>query len=115
MKTIGDLESEANRIENELMEEKNTEIDFVTLSANLTSCKTKLVTLRTKAENIHSKIKRYRDERRKRLNEIKRYQTLLIDLEHWLGEAQSTISTDIKLTTVKIVRDQIRASEVTLH
>merc|ERR1719232_2546686 len=112
LKTIGDLESEANRIENELMEEKNTEIDFVTLSANLTSCKTKLVTLRTKAENIHSKIKRYRDERRKRLNEIKRYQTLLIDLEHWLGEAQSTISTDIKLTTVKIVRDQIRASEV---
>ena len=94
------------------MAEKNNEIDFMTLSANLTSCKTKLVTLHTKADNIHSKIERYRDERRKRLNEIKRYQTLLIDLEHWLGEAQSTISTDIKLTTVKIVRDQIRASEV---
>ena len=94
------------------MAEKNNEIDFTTLSANLTSCKTKLVTLHTKADNIHSKIERYRDERRKRLNEIKRYQTLLIDLEHWLGEAQSTISTDIKLTTVKIVRDQIRASEV---
>ena len=87
----------------------------MTLSANLTSCKTKLVTLHTEAENVHSKIERYRDERRKRLNEIKRYQTLLIDLEQWLGEAQSTISTDIKLTTVKIVRDQIRASEVSLN
>ena len=84
----------------------------MTLSANLTSCKTKLVTLHTEADNVHSKIIQYRDERRKRLNEIKRYQTLLIDLEQWLGEAQSTISTDIKLTTVKIVRDQIRASEV---
>ena len=84
----------------------------MTLSANLTSCKTKLVTLHTEADNVHSKIIKYRDERRKRLNEIKRYQTLLIDLEQWLGEAQSTISTDIKLTTVKIVRDQIRASEV---
>ena len=84
----------------------------MTLSANLTSCKTKLVTLHTEADNVHSKIIQYRDERRKRLNEIKRYQTLLIDLEQWLGETQSTISTDIKLTTVKIVRDQIRASEV---
>merc|ERR1712176_1016763 len=112
LKSIGDLETEANRIEKELIEEKNNEIDFMTLSANLTSCKTKLVTLHTEADNVHSKIIQYRDERRKRLNEIKRYQTLLIDLEQWLGEAQSTISTDMKLTTVKIVRDQIRASEV---
>ena len=97
------------------MAEKNNEIDFMTLSANLTSCKTKLVTLHTQAEHVHSRIEKYREDRRKRLTEIKRYQTLLIDLEHWLGEAQSTISTDIKLTNVKIVRDQIRASEVSLY
>ena len=96
----------------ELTAENNNEIDFMTLSASLSSCKTQLVALRTKTENVLSKIVRNKDERRKRLHEIKRYQTLLIDLEQWLGEAQSTISMDIKLTTVKIVRDQIRASEV---
>jgi len=32
-------------------------------------------------------------------------------LEQWLGEAQATISMEIKLTSAKVVRDQIRASE----
>ena len=51
-------------------------------------------------------------ERKKRVLEIKRYQALLVDLEAWLGEAQSTISSEIKLTSAKVVRDQIRASQV---
>ena len=70
------------------------------------------MTLHTIAETQNSKIERFKAERKKKVNEIKRYQAMLIDLEEWLGEAQGTIRTDIRLTTVKIVRDQIRASEV---
>jgi len=47
----------------------------------------------------------------KRVEEVKKYQSLLIDLEHWLVETQRTITTEIRLSSVKAVRDQIRASE----
>ncbi len=39
-------------------------------------------------------------------------QTLLVDLELWLTETQATIASEIKLTSVKVVKDQIRASQV---
>merc|ERR1712061_932992 len=94
-----------------ILDFNHEDIDFKTLSADLTTCKTKLVTLHTIAETQNSKIERFKAERKKKVNEIKRYQAMLIDLEEWLGEAQGTIRTDIRLTTVKIVRDQIRASE----
>ena len=97
------------------MEANKDEIDFMTLSASLTGCKTKIVSLQTDAEAKKAKLERYRTDRRKRINEIKRYQTLLIDLEQWVGEAQATISTEMRLTNVKVVRDQIRASEVSSH
>merc|ERR1711884_608315 len=111
MKSVEDLEIEADKIEMKILDFNHEDIDFKTLSADLTTCKTKLVTLHTVAENQNSKIERFKAERKKKVNEIKRYQAMLIDLEEWLGEAQATIRTDIRLTTVKIVRDQIRASE----
>ena len=70
------------------------------------------MSLHTQAESLTNKIERVVVERRKRISEIKRYQSLLIDLEQWLGEAQATLTTEIRLTSVQIVRDQIRASEV---
>ena len=73
------------------------------------------MTLHTQAESLTNKIERVVVERRKRISEIKRYQSLLIDLEQWLGEAQATLTTEIRLTSVQIVRDQIRASEVRQH
>merc|ERR1712045_135293 len=100
-----------DKIEKKILDFNHKDIDFKTLSADLTTCKTKLVTLHTIAETENSKIERFKAERKKKVNEIKRYQAMLIDLEEWLGEAQATIRTDIRLTTVKIVRDQIRASE----
>ena len=112
MKSVEDLEIEADKIEKKILDFNHKDIDFKTLSADLTTCKTKLVTLHTIAETQNSKIERFKAERKKKVNEIKRYQAMLIDLEEWLGEAQATIRTDIRLTTVKIVRDQIRASEV---
>merc|ERR1712045_779582 len=112
MKSVEDLEIEADKIEKRILDFNHEDIDFKTLSADLTTCKTKLVTLHTIAETQNSKIERFKAERKKKVNEIKRYQAMLIDLEAWLGEAQATIRTDIRLTTVKIVRDQIRASEV---
>ena len=86
----------------------------MTLSASVTGCKTQLVSLHTMAENHKTKMEICKSERKRRVQEIKKYQTLLIDLEQWLGESQSTISTEITLTSVKVVRDQIRASEVCL-
>ncbi len=39
-------------------------------------------------------------------------QSLLVDLELWLTETQATIATEIKLTSVQVVKEQIRASQV---
>ena len=112
MKTVNSLETDAKKLEQTLSESRNQDIDFTTLSANLTGCKTQIITIQTSAENLKSKIERHQSDRRKKLNEFKRYQSLLIDLEQWVGEAQSAISTEINLTNVKVVRDQIKASEV---
>ena len=113
LKTLEELESEAISIEARLQKlPSGSDVDMKSLAATLTGNRTKLVTLHTQAEAQRARIERYMIERRKRITEIKRYQTLLIDLESWLGEAQATISTEIRLTSVKVVRDQIRASEV---
>ena len=113
LKSIEDLEKDAISLEARLQSSSSdSDVDFKTLSASLTGSRTQLVTLHTQAESLTNKIERVVLERRKRINEIKRYQSLLIDLEQWLGEAQATLTTEIRLTSVQIVRDQIRASEV---
>merc|ERR1712029_1029889 len=112
LKSIAELEIEADRIAKKLSQSSNQDIDIMTLSASVTGCKTQLVSLHTMAENHKTKMERCKSERKRRIQEIKKYQTLLIDLEQWLGESQSTISTEITLTSVKVVRDQIRASEI---
>ena len=113
LKSIEDLEKDAISLEARLQSSSSTsDVDFKTLSASLTGSRTQLVSLHTQAESLTNKIERVVLERRKRINEIKRYQSLLIDLEQWLGEAQATLTTEIRLTSVQIVRDQIRASEV---
>ena len=113
LKTLEELESEAISIEARLQKmPSGSDVDMLALSATLTGNRTKLVTLHTQAEAQKGRIDRYMTERRKRIAELKRYQALLVDLEQWLGEAQATISMEIKLTSAKVVRDQIRASEV---
>ena len=113
LKSIEDLEKDAISLEARLHSSSTgSDVDFKTLSASLTGSRTQLVTLHTQAESLTAKIERVVVERRKRITEIKRYQSLLIDLEQWLGEAQATLTTEIRLTSVQIVRDQIRASEV---
>ena len=113
LKSIEDLEKDAISLEARLQSSSSaSDVDFKSLSASLTASRTQLVTLHTQAESLATKIERVVVERRKRIGEIKRYQALLIDLEQWLGEAQATLSTEIRLTSVQIVRDQIRASEV---
>merc|ERR1712227_87593 len=112
LKSIAELEIEADRIAKKLSESSNQDIDIMTLSASVTGCKTQLVSIHTMAENHKTKMERCKSDRKRRIQEIKKYQTLLIDLEQWLGESQSTISTEITLTSVKVVRDQITASEI---
>ena len=115
MKSIEDLEGEAISLEKRLQSSGLSDLDFKSLSASLTGCRTQLVTLHTQAEAQRTKIDRFVVERRRRVGELKRYQSLLIDLEQWLGEAQATISTEIRLTSVQVVRDQVRASQVSVR
>ena len=112
--TLEELEKEAQSTEKKLGQEteRGAAVDRQTLAASLTSCRTRIVTLNTQALASKGRLEGYMAERKKRVLEIKRYQALLVDLEAWLGEAQSTISSEIKLTSAKVVRDQIRASQV---
>merc|ERR1719193_1887123 len=111
--TLEELEKEAQSAEVKLAQETEAgaAVDRQTLAAKLTSCRTRIVTLNTQALVSKGRLEGYMAERKKRVVEIKRYQALLVDLEAWLGEAQSTISSEIKLTSAKVVRDQIRASQ----
>ena len=40
------------------------------------------------------------------------FQALLIDLEVWLTEVQVSLNNDLQLTSLKVVRDQIRGCQV---
>ena len=115
--TLEELEKEAQTAEVKLAQETEAgaAADRQTLAASLTSCRTRIVTLNTQALASKGRLEGYMAERKKRVVEIKRYQALLVDLEAWLGEAQSTISSEIKLTSAKVVRDQIRASQVMIR
>ena len=113
--TLEELEAETQDVEQRLAQETGAQVDRQNMAASLASCRTRLVTLNTQARAAKSRLEGYMVERKKRVAEIKRYQALLIDLEQWLGEAQSTISSEIRLTSAKVVRDQIRASQVRLR
>ena len=103
---------EAISLEKRLQSSGLSDVDFKSVSATLTGCRTHLVSLHTQAESLRTRMERCVGERRRRISEIKRYQSLLIELEQWLVEAQATITTEIRLTSARVVRDQIRASQV---
>ena len=105
---------EAISLEKRLQSSGLSDVDFKSVSATLTGCRTHLVSLHTQAESLRTRMERCVGERRRRISEIKRYQSLLIELEQWLVEAQATITTEIRLTSARVVRDQIRASQVSI-
>ena len=92
--------------------EVGLESDYLTLSAELTGCKTQLVTLHTDCDKQLANTERQRSDKKKRLAELKRFQNILIELEQWLKEAQSSIKQELKLTSVEVVEKQIKASQV---
>ena len=49
------------------------------------------------------------------MEEVRRYQSLLMELEDWLSRTQTSLAADIQLANADVVRDQIRASEVGLR
>lgn len=110
LKSLEDMEKDAIKLEGRL-QTLTPGPDTQAMSASLTGTRTSLVTLHTQAEAHTARIARYKRERMKRVEEVKKYQSLLIDLEHWLVETQRTITTEIRLSSVKAVKDQIRASE----
>merc|ERR1712096_278043 len=60
LKTIEDLEAEAINIEAKLQQlPPGTEVDKLSLSAGLTACRTRLVTLHTEAETKHTQVERH--------------------------------------------------------
>ncbi|XP_023348442.1 uncharacterized protein LOC111717154 isoform X2 [Eurytemora carolleeae] len=86
--------------------------DLQVVAAELAGLKTQLVSLGTQAESRRGRLDNYILERRRRVTEIKKYQSLLIDLEVWLNEVQATLTSDLRLTSLKVVRDQIRGCQV---
>ena len=111
LKALEDLENDAIGLESRLQLLPQG-VDMQSMSATLTRTRTSLVSLHTETEAHKARIERHRRDRMKRVEGVKKYQALLIDLEHWLLETQQTIRTEIKLSSVNAVRDQIWASEV---
>jgi len=82
------------------------------LSAELSGLVTRLVNLETAGIARRSRLETYVKQRRKRIEQVKKYQCVLIELESWLEEAEATLSSDIKLTSAAQFKDQIRAAQL---
>ena len=71
------------------------------------------------ADDGHGDINSYQDKTadesqgydKKFATELRTYQVLLDDVQRWLKDAQTTISREIKLTSKKVVKSQIRGIE----
>ena len=112
LKTIENLEQETTSIESRMQDEVGLESDYLTLSAEVTGCKTQLVSLHTDCDKQLANTERQRNDKKKRLAELKRFQNILLELEQWLEEAQTSIKEELKLTSVEVVEKQIKASQV---
>ena len=113
METINKLEEASSNLEKEI--QRNVEEpDSLILSASITSCKTQLVTLRTDSECQLTKNERSKKEKSRRLADLKRYQSILSELDTWLVTTQTSISSQIEISSVKIIKEQIRSCQVGL-
>ena len=86
--TLEELEKEAQAAEVKLSQETEagSAVDRQTLSASITSCRTRIVTLNTQALASKGRLEGYMAERKKRVIEIKRNQALLDELSpHWMA------------------------------
>ena len=109
--TADDLEA---RIASEREREPSAETDLLELGSDVTAAKTQLVAARTAAEKCRVASERCLGERRRRAKELKDYQALVLDLEQWVLGAQGQLGAEIKMASVKAVRDNIQVAEVDL-
>ena len=87
--------------------------DVQRITAEIARARTSVVTLKTEAETHAQRLERYAKDKQRRLQEVKDYNALLVDLEAWLREAQVAVDTEMKLSKKLILKD-IRIIEVKL-
>jgi len=115
---LEDLNKDATAIEQKIQsadKETSTVLsqgDKQQLSAQMTGIRTQLVRLETQLSGRKGRVDTYLTHRKKRVQQVKKYQALLIDLEVWLTEVQVSLNNDLQLTSLKVVRDQIRGCQV---
>ncbi len=89
-----------------------SDADAQSLSAAVTAARTRLVAARTEAERAAARAEREVAERTRRRRRLGEYQSLVLELEHWVLEARGKIGAAAKLASLRAVRDDIHAAEV---
>eukprot|EP00088_Acartia_fossae_P056153 TRINITY_DN65363_c0_g1_i1.p1 TRINITY_DN65363_c0_g1~~TRINITY_DN65363_c0_g1_i1.p1 ORF type:complete len:187 (-),score=63.14 TRINITY_DN65363_c0_g1_i1:68-628(-) len=110
---IEELIAETKSIENKIEDlPSDRQTDKQNLAVELTRSRTQLIRLEGEAKHKRSDLESYMKERRKRIEDIKMYQGILVDLEVWLEDVLKQLNADLKLTDLRIVKDQIRGCQV---
>lgn len=84
------------------------------LETTLKGLKAAIAQDKTTADKIRMSVENYVNERRKRNDEIKSYHNMLVDLEQWLLEAQGSLGAEIRMYTIKSVRENMKRHKVSI-
>ncbi|TRY78862.1 hypothetical protein TCAL_15308 [Tigriopus californicus] len=107
--TLDAMESSADDIANRMNaipEQERQELGE--LETALKGLKLAIVQDKITADKIRMSVENYVNERRKRNDEIKSYHNMLVDLEEWLLEAQGSLGAEIRMYTIKAVRENMK-------
>ena len=91
---------------------EHAQFDARNLDGQLTAARARINALSALAERAKLKTETYRAGRKKRAEDLKAYQNIILDLEHWLLDAQGKLGAELKLTNVKAVRDHLNGNKV---
>lgn len=121
IKTLDSLESRADELAKRLAQESkkggdqpsgDQAPDLRTMSGELTKIKTDIVRTRTAAEKLRGNVEVCLGERKRRGAELKKFQGVVLDLEHWLLSTQGQLGAEVKMSNIKAVRDNLQVTEV---
>ena len=116
IETLDRLETKSLEVEETIKKApEELELDVENLSKDVAEAKTSAVILRRDADKLRTLVEAYIRERRRRNEEIKQYQSLILDIEQWLLETQGRLGAEVKMSSIKAVRETLKGNEVRLE
>ena len=112
IETLDALDAEADDLTRRLKGSAVTEIDLDVLKSDVHASKSSIVQLRTDAEQLRAMVEEYVGQRRRRREEVKKFQSTVVEIQQWLNQTRTTMCKEVKIYSIEDVNQNMRLNEV---